>query len=193
MKRFLLCLPFWILFVAVSSAVSQGYRHPPNPYLEIERLENEIGDLISQQEKLVSEAEARNNQLRQLHNQRDRAKAANEKTKIDLDINALNNENRIASTTASRIAISIKRREFEIDRITRFIQFSNHTSPSTEGTNIPGKPPEIKSISVVRTATEGPVRIPGKGNGFYEVTIYEVAFVNGVTKRVEEKKLRPDR
>lgn len=193
MKRLLLLCTILLPLVFTNSAEAQGYRHPPNPYREIERIESEIADLLTQQEKLLADTEARNTQLRQLHNQRDRANSGNEKTKIDLEINSLNNQARVASTQASRISIAIQRKEFEIDRITRYIEFSNNTGPGGGGGGRPGPAPQIKSISAVRTTTEGPVRVTGKGVGSYDVTVYEVTFSDGSKQRVEEKKFRPNR
>lgn len=194
MKRVLLLLPLLLNLVAIPATIAQGYRHPPNPYREIERLESEIADLLLQQEKMLADTENRNDRLRQLHNQRDRTNSGNEKTKIDLEINALNNQGRVASTESAKIGIAIQRKEFEIDRITRYIEFSSHTGPSGGG----GKPsggrtPEAKSISVVRSTTEGPVRVTGKGVGHYDITIYEITFSDGSKQRVEDKKFRPNR
>lgn len=193
MKHAFPLLLLLLTFVIIPASVAQGYRHPPNPYREIERLEGEIADLLSSQEQMLAETERRNDTLRQLHNQRDRAKSGGEKTKIDLEINALNNQARVAGTAASKINIAIQRKEFEIDRITRFIQFSTHTGPSGGGGGHSVRAPEARSISVVRTTTEGPVRVTGKGVGHYDITIYEVTFSDGSKQRVEDKKFRPNR
>lgn len=152
-------------------------------------LEGELVALIDQKEQIVNASEARNEELRKAHAERNRAQGK-EREQIDKRIDQLNNQARAEGVQLSRIAITSERIRLEIDRLMRFdSHLAAAGNPGAQG----GRAPAIRAINVVRTKRDGPKRVTGQGMGFEDITVYEVIFTDGSRQNVESRSFVPQR
>lgn len=152
-------------------------------------LEGELVSLIDQKEQLVNAGEARNEELRKAHAERNRAQGK-EREQIDKRIDQLNNQARAEGVQLSRIGINSERIRLEIDRLMRFdSHLAAAGNPGAQG----GRAPAIRAINVVRTKRDGPKRVTGQGMGFEDITVYEVIFTDGSRQNVESRSFVPQR
>jgi hypothetical protein len=152
-------------------------------------LEGELVALIDQKEQLINASEARNEELRKAHAERNRAQGK-ERERLDARIDQLNNQARAEGVQLSRIGINSERIRLEIDRLMRFdSHLATAGNPAAHG----GRTPAIRAINVVRTKREGPKRVTGQGMGFEDITVYEVIFTDGSRQNVESRSFVPQR
>lgn len=152
-------------------------------------LEGELVALIDQKEQIVNASEARNEELRKAHAERNRAQGK-EREQIDKRIDQLNNQARAEGVQLSRIAITSERIRLEIDRLMRF---DSHLAAAGNRGPQGVQAPAIRAINVVRTKRDGPKRVTGQGMGFEDITVYEVIFTDGSRQNVESRSFVPQR
>lgn len=147
-------------------------------------LEGELVALIDQKEQIINAGEARNEELRKAHAERNRAQAK-ERERLDARIDQLNNQSRAEAVQLSRISINSERIRLEIDRLMRFD--SHLAAAGGNSAAQGGRAPAIRAINVVRTKRDGPKRVTGQGMGFEDITVYEVIFTDGSRQNVESR------
>ncbi|MEM9015495.1 MAG: hypothetical protein AAGC68_00680 [Verrucomicrobiota bacterium] len=162
-----------------------------DPATELANCENQLLTLIAQKEAIINAAAERNGELKRLRNLATRANNPNERSRIESDINVLLNQDRNTQIELARIEIQAERTRIQIDQIHR--SFLLGGAPGRPGRPGWGANPQIQSIKILKFFRQGPVRVTGKGIGYWDTNVFEVTYANGQKQQVEDKAFTPQR
>jgi seryl-tRNA synthetase len=156
---------------------------------DVNQLETELLNCLQSKEGLLSDWEKRNNELREVHAQRNRADGQ-AKEKLDVKVDILNHQNRQASIQLQRIDTEIQRINLGLDKLTRY-DLHLIEDEGKQGNRGPKR--LVVSFKNLKFSRRGPVRIQGKGLGYEDITTYEFQFNDGSKQQFEEKSFTPVR
>lgn len=158
---------------------------------DMSAVEAEIRALIDQNEALTKAALDRSDELKQLNRDLSRADRG-DKQKLINRIQDLTHAERLENLQSQLNSIKIQGLNLEMQTLTRYDEhLIEEGGGGRNGEGYHSRAPQIRSINVIKSERGDPIRVSGRGFGYYTTNIYEVTFSDGSRQRVESKEFSP--
>ena len=187
----LLLITLTTLFAIPSAFAQRGNTDHREVHRAINKFEADLLQCLDAKAELYANWSKRNEELKQLHAEHNKAEGAN-KERLGQRIDTLNNQTRAATIALGNIDLEIEKIKLEIDRLTRY---DEHIIANEKDHDDHGHQPKRLRVKAIRNLTfkrEGPVRQSGR-LGFVDTNVWEITFNDDSTQRLEDKEFVPIR